>query len=237
MHEELDGRRSGGEMHTEDHDDEAAKIMATSPDDNTLTLADMKKGSYVEDDIKAAEAKESDVAEPEVATQTAAEMLAAYTGGWDTCLVTGATGFIAGHLISQLLAQGQKVRGTVRSLSNVDKVAHLRSMEGAEENLTLVEADLSDAASWFPAVLGCNEVYHTASPFPISPPKDENELIKPAVEGTTFVLTACAETFGNVKRVVLTSSTASVSGGYDKKAEFDESDWSVAEKCGAYPKV
>ena len=51
---------------------------------------------------------------------------------------------------------------------------------------------------------------HVASPFPASNPRDENEIIKPAVEGTTNVLEACAKTKGAVKRVVLTSSCVAV---------------------------
>ena len=47
-------------------------------------------------------------------------------------------------------------------------------------------------------------VVHTASPYPPSTPKDENELIKPAVNGTLFVLKACVASGNRVKRVVLT---------------------------------
>ncbi len=63
----------------------------------------------------------------------------------------------------------------------------------------------------FSAVSGCSHVIHVASPFPLESPADENELIRPAVQGTTFVLQACADA-GTVKRVVLTSSVAAVAG-------------------------
>ena len=53
---------------------------------------------------------------------------------------------------------------------------------------------------------------HVASPFPLDSPVDEMEVIRPAVEGTTNVLEACANTKGGVKRVVLTSSCAAVYG-------------------------
>ena len=53
---------------------------------------------------------------------------------------------------------------------------------------------------------------HVASPIPAGNPKDEMEVIGPAVDGTKNVLEACAKTKGGVKRVVLTSSTAAVSG-------------------------
>ena len=51
-----------------------------------------------------------------------------------------------------------------------------------------------------------------ASPIPAGNPKDEMEVLGPAVDGTKNVLEACAKTKGGVKRVVLTSSTAAVSG-------------------------
>ena len=51
-----------------------------------------------------------------------------------------------------------------------------------------------------------------ASPFPAENPRDEMEVIGPAVEGTKNVLEACAKTKGGVKRVVLTSSVASIYG-------------------------
>ena len=53
---------------------------------------------------------------------------------------------------------------------------------------------------------------HVASPIPAGNPKDEMEVLGPAVDGTKNVLEACAKTKGRVKRVVLTSSTAAVCG-------------------------
>lgn len=58
----------------------------------------------------------------------------------------------------------------------------------------------------------CTFVIHVASPFPADHPRDEMEVIRPAVEGTENVLEACAKTKGGVKRVVLTSSTAAICG-------------------------
>lgn len=58
------------------------------------------------------------------------------------------------------------------------------------------------------AIEGCDLVVHTASPFPPKEPKDENEIIKPAVEGTLAVLRAAHK--HGVKRVVITSSCSAV---------------------------
>lgn len=79
--------------------------------------------------------------------------------------VTGASGFIASELVRQLLEQGYRVKGTVRSTSDPKKVDHLRALPGAAERLKLVEADLLEEGSFDAAVAGCTYVHHTSSPF------------------------------------------------------------------------
>ena len=139
-------------------------------------------------------------------------------------LVTGASGFIAIHCIIQLLEQGYQVRGTLRSMSRENELRNtLAKFVQADDRLALVQADLLEDAGWADAVKGCDYVLHVASPFPLVIPKDENDLIRPAKEGTLRVLRAAAEQ--GVKRVVLTSSNAAISAGHpDSKTHFDESD-------------
>jgi nucleoside-diphosphate-sugar epimerase len=153
-------------------------------------------------------------------------------------LVTGATGYIAGHCIRELLENGYRVRGTARSLADPKKTDHLRRM-AAEHGTTidLVEADLTSDRGWREAVAGCTYVQHVASPFPAEVPKDENDLIRPAVDGALRVLKAAAEA-GTVTRVVMTSSVAAVAFGHKDGGEKvrTEADWSVAENCDPYPK-
>jgi nucleoside-diphosphate-sugar epimerase len=148
--------------------------------------------------------------------------------------VSGASGFIGSHTIIQLLEAGYRVRGTVRSLKNLEKVQFLVDLQNP--NLELVEADLHDAESWVKAAQGCDYCCHIASPFPIAQPRDEMELIKPAVEGTRNVLTACSN--AGVKRVVLTSSCAAVMAGRESEAGkiFTEEDWANEAKCEPYSK-
>lgn len=144
-------------------------------------------------------------------------------------LVTGATGFVAGHCIAELRRHGYQVRGTVRDLRTAD-VGHLRG-DGVE----IVAATLDSDAGWAEAVAGCTYVWHVASPFPAAVPKDESELITPAVEGTRRVLRAAAAA-GTVRRVVLTSSLAAVYYGHSAGRVFTEADWSEVAHAGAYPK-
>ncbi|MFT4571032.1 MAG: dihydroflavonol-4-reductase [Hyphomicrobiaceae bacterium] len=152
-------------------------------------------------------------------------------------LVTGASGFIAGHCVQTLLADGYRVRGTVRSLANRAKVGHLDQLgTAADDRLELVEADLTSDQGWDTAVSGCTYVLHVASPFPSTTPDDEMELIGPAVEGTQRVLAACAR--GGVKRVVLTSSVAAVAYGHASRPgrALTEEDWSNPDGCEPYAK-
>lgn len=152
-------------------------------------------------------------------------------------LVTGAGGFIATHIIKQLQEEGYKVRGTLRSLEDEEKVKRLHDLcPDAEHKLELVEADLTKPESWEPAVKDMTYVIHVASPFPSSIPKDENELITPAVEGTQAILKACVQA-KSVKKVVMTSSSVAVCYGQSDPAKvYNEEDWMDAEKLDGYGK-
>ncbi|XP_028518625.1 bifunctional dihydroflavonol 4-reductase/flavanone 4-reductase, partial [Exaiptasia diaphana] len=153
-------------------------------------------------------------------------------------LVSGASGYIACHVVKQLLESGNYVvRGTVRNLNNEKKVKPLQNLcTNAKYPLELAEAELLDERCWERAIQNCQYVLHMASPFPAANPQDETEIIEPAVEGTLNVLEACAK--ANVRRVVLTSSIAAVSWSADHttKDEFNEENWSVEDQCSAYEK-
>src|SRR5712671_1690508 len=123
-----------------------------------------------------------------------------------TVLVTCGSGFVGAHCILQLLEKGYRVRTTVRSLSKKNEVIQMLKNGGAQapEDLSFIEADLSSDSNWDAAVQGCEYVLHVASPIALGTPKDENEMIVPAVEGTLRVLRASKN--AAVKRVVITSS-------------------------------
>ncbi len=145
----------------------------------------------------------------------------------DLVLVTGGSGFVAIHCIDQLLRAGYNVRTTVRSLTREPEVRSMLRKAGSprQEVLTFAATDLTHDKGWPEAVAGCRFVLHVASPFPASRPKDEDELILPAREGTLRVLREARD--AGVERVVQTSSFAAIGYGHEpQNAPFDETRWS-----------
>src|SRR5215472_112619 len=151
-------------------------------------------------------------------------------------LVTGAAGFLAGHCIEELLHHGYAVRGTVRNAATAN-VAHLHAIaRRAGGCLEFAEASLGDDAGWDKAADGCAYVWHLASPVPAKLPKDEAELIRPAVDGTIRMLRAASDS-GTVRRVVMTSSTDAIVHGHPQNGRVrTETDWSDPERLAPYPK-
>ncbi|MBY2932324.1 NAD-dependent epimerase/dehydratase family protein [Rhizobium leguminosarum] len=151
-----------------------------------------------------------------------------------TVLVTGIGGFLAGHIALQLLKQGYRVRGSLRSIGTSAAIvgrlgAHT---DGQLENLSLVQADLDSDGGWAAAVEGCDYVIHTASPFPPGYSENENALIQTARDGALRVLREAHR--ARVKRVVLTSSIAATNHG-DGRAPFTEENWTDPESPRATP--
>lgn len=125
-------------------------------------------------------------------------------------LVTGATGYVAGWLIRQLLEAGVSVHAAVRDPENTEKRAHLDAMAAElPGTITYFKADLLDDGSFDEAAQGVGTVFHTASPFIVQYDDPQHDLVDPAVKGTRNVLTAASRT-SSVKRVVLTSSCAAI---------------------------
>lgn len=145
-------------------------------------------------------------------------------------LITGVSGFLGSHVTNQFLKDGgYEVRGTVRNASDAKKIDPLKKAFGKNfANLTLVEVDLLKPDSMIKAIKGADYVVHIASPCPIVIPKDDMELIKPAVEGTLAVMKGCH--LHKVKRVVITSSTAAIKEckpqDMPRNRTFNESNWS-----------
>lgn len=145
----------------------------------------------------------------------------------DRVLVTGGSGFVGAHCVLALLEAGYSVRTTIRSPQRAADVRSQLAAGGipdAGDRLEFAVADLLDDAGWAEAVEGCRFVLHVASPFPMTEPKDPDELIRPAREGALRVLRAARD--AGVERVVLTSSYAAIGYGHaPTRQPFTEVDW------------
>lgn len=153
-------------------------------------------------------------------------------------LVTGGSGFVGSHVILKLLEEGHQVRTTVRSASKEAAVHAMLSNGGQQPDgrVRVFEADLISDRGWDAAIAGCDFVLHVASPFPRGVPKDENELIVPARDGTLRVLRAARD--AGVKRVVLTSSFAAIGYGHGRcDTVFSEEDWTDTAGADVQPYI
>ena len=147
--------------------------------------------------------------------------------------MTGASGFIAAHIVRDLLARGYRVRGTVRNPDRTGDLRFLTDLPGAVDRLELARGNLLDAKGWDSAVAGCEYVIHTASPYRIDVKDPQRDLVDPAVLGTRHVLDACL--WAGVKRVVLTSSMAAVSDEPDSRRVLTEADWNTKSTLDRNP--
>lgn len=130
-----------------------------------------------------------------------------------TIFVTGASGYIAKHIIVQLLEAGYSVRGSLRDLGKAETLRQdvTRALAGSQDpgdRLEFVLLDLEQDSGWDTALAGADAMLHTASPFPIDQPKDREMLIRPAVLGTRRALTAAKS--AGIARVVMTSSVVAI---------------------------
>jgi nucleoside-diphosphate-sugar epimerase len=113
-------------------------------------------------------------------------------------LVTGASGFLGGRIISKILEDGHDVVGLVRATSN---------REGLPKNIEIIEADLFDIPSLENAVKGVNAVIHLGAYFNFYP-SDEDLMFKVNIEGSTNLMNACVGT--EVERFIYCSSTETI---------------------------
>ncbi|GAA0862170.1 aldehyde reductase [Sphingopyxis soli] len=147
-------------------------------------------------------------------------------------LVTGGSGYIAGFLIRQLIANGWTVNTTVRSLKREDEVRGWLQVDNSK--LRFFAADLENDAGWAEAMAGCSHVAHVASPFPLDVPRHADDLVIPAREGALRAL--CFAKRAGVGRFVLTSSMAAIAYGHSHGRQlYNESDWTNLANPGVMP--
>ncbi|SEW46391.1 dihydroflavonol-4-reductase [Cognatiyoonia koreensis] len=158
-----------------------------------------------------------------------------------TILLTGITGFIAKRIAVDLLNAGYFVRGSMRSTKRVQEVnaavaPHLDD-PGLLTRLSFCELDLMKDKGWSDAVRGVDAVLHTASPFPGGVPKNEDDVVRPAVDGVLRALRA-AQAAG-VTRFVMTSSVVAIQHkDVAPGEELTPDDWSKVghKSMGPYAK-
>lgn len=148
----------------------------------------------------------------------------------NTILVTGGSGFIAKHIIRQLLDEGYRVRASVRSSARENEVRlavgqNIKETVDLEKMLDFVHLDLDSDEGWQAALQGVGVLIHTASPFPMTQPTNEDDVIRPAVDGTLRALRAALD--AGVERVVMTSSIVAIihkrlAAG---RSRYNEADW------------
>src|SRR3954467_6449121 len=158
-------------------------------------------------------------------------------GNGKTVLVTGGSGFLGGWCIVELLRRGYRVRTTIRNPSREREVREsVGSQVESDGHLAVLQADLMSDEHWPKAIEGCDYVLHVASPFPAKQPKDPDELIVPAREGTLRVLRTALDE--GVKRVVVTSSIAAVRLAKGAEARtLTEEDWTDPDDESLTPYV
>lgn len=141
-------------------------------------------------------------------------------------LLTGATGFLGGHLARLLATRGAELRLLVRPTSD------RRRLEGISAEI--VEGDLTDRASLDRACRGCRELYHVAADYRLWA-RDPSELERSNVEGTRNILAAAAE--AGIKRVVYTSTVGAIGLPADTTPGDETTPVSLADMAGPYKKT
>lgn len=125
-----------------------------------------------------------------------------------TVLVTGVSGYLGLHVSDVLLERGYRVRGTIRAAS---KEASVRAaLPATADRLSVAVCDLTSDEGWAEAFQGVDALIHVASPFILREPKDEQEYLRPAVDGTLRVMRFARDT--GVATTVVTSTYLTMAG-------------------------
>jgi dihydroflavonol-4-reductase len=139
--------------------------------------------------------------------------------------VTGATGFVGSHVAEQLEAMGAEVRVLVRKTSRTENLDILKAER--------VTGDLRDFESLKKAIEGCEFVFHVAADYRLWAP-DPQQMYASNVEGTKSIIRAAKE--AGVRRVIYTSSVATMGFGQNGEAVDEKSPVDLAMMIGHYKK-
>ncbi|KAJ6573858.1 hypothetical protein DFH09DRAFT_1276923 [Mycena vulgaris] len=140
-------------------------------------------------------------------------------------LVTGATGFLATHVITKAFEAGYAVRGTVRSAAKGQAVQQKYSRVGDKFQFAVVD-DLV-TGDFTEALKDISAVIHVASPFTGKVQDPKKDMLDPAIEGTLNVVRSAHK--AGIKRIVITSSIAALldgsKGGAWRDYTYTPDDW------------
>ena len=139
------------------------------------------------------------------------------------CFVTGATGFLGSHVARQLLSNGAELRLLVRATSRTENIADLPADR--------VVGDLRDVESLRRGMSGCEVVFHVAADYRLWS-RDGRELYQSNVDGTRNILQAARDS--SVRRVVYTSSVATMGFGNNGSLTDERTPVSLANMIGDY---
>ena len=93
-------------------------------------------------------------------------------------LVTGATGYVAGHIVRRLLEEGYTVHAAVRDPETATKVRHLTELaDRLPGTIRYFRSDLLQTGSYVDAMQGCETVFHTASPCHLAVEDPQRDLV------------------------------------------------------------
>jgi dihydroflavonol-4-reductase len=137
--------------------------------------------------------------------------------------VTGATGFLGSHVARVLGERGAQLRLLVRPTSDLRNIADL--------NAERVEGDLRDPASIEKALAGCDALFHVAADYRLWV-QDPEQMYRSNVEGTRGLIEAARRQ--GVRRIVYTSSVATMGFGSNGALADENSPVSLADMIGHY---
>ncbi len=137
--------------------------------------------------------------------------------------ITGATGFVGSHVARALAAQGADLRLLVRKTSRTDNIAELRA--------ETVQGDLREPESLRKAMAGCDFVFHVAADYRLWV-RDPEQMYRSNVEGTRAIIQAAQQS--GVRRVIYTSSVATMGFTSDGQIAAEDSPVSIKDMVGHY---
>jgi len=139
--------------------------------------------------------------------------------------LTGATGFVGGHVAGVYSAQGAQLRLLTRSSSNLATLSELPS------DTEVIEGDLRHVPPLRSALEGCDVLIHVAADYRLWVPNPE-DMYRSNVDGTRELLRLAREL--GIPKIVYTSSVATMGFRTDGTIVDENSPVSLKQMIGHY---